>query len=82
MKLAEGAIGDVNALPEGALSSLAMPHPLRVVALESMEQSTSFGFGPQRDGGSASGGAGGGAGPSDRVLSRSSTGEGGMGWQP
>ncbi|GIM16142.1 hypothetical protein Vretimale_18795, partial [Volvox reticuliferus] len=44
MKLAEGAIGDVNMLPEGTLPPQALQHhPLRVVAIDTNpEQSTSF----------------------------------------
>jgi hypothetical protein len=44
MKLAEGAIGDVNMLPEGTVPPQALQHhPLRVVAIDSNpEQSTSF----------------------------------------
>lgn len=41
MKLAEGAIGDVNVVPEGLTAS--MMHPLRVVAID-YEPSTSFAY--------------------------------------
>ena len=44
MKLAEGAIGDVNALPEGVSTSMVQRHPLRVVALDNNGgESSSFG---------------------------------------
>eukprot|EP00198_Chlamydomonas_reinhardtii_P005607 XP_001694943.1 SEC7/BIG-like ARF-guanine nucleotide exchange factor [Chlamydomonas reinhardtii] len=43
MKLAEGAIGDVNMLPEGTLPQSLQHHPLRVVAIDNNpEASTSF----------------------------------------
>lgn len=34
LKLAEGAIGDVNELPEGIVPTDFKQHPLRVVAIE------------------------------------------------
>jgi hypothetical protein len=61
MKLAEGAIGDVNALPEGTLPPPGLAHhPLRLVAIDANpEASSSFG-GSATAGGAAAGSSGGG----------------------
>lgn len=87
MKLAEGAIGDVNALPEGTLPAGGLPHthPLRVVAIDANpEASTSFaqgqgqGSGQLREGGSSGGAGQGGGGQGDdpgESLSRESSGD-------
>ncbi|KAG2453172.1 hypothetical protein HYH02_002496 [Chlamydomonas schloesseri] len=85
MKLAEGAIGDVNMLPEGTLPPQALQHhPLRVVAIDNNpEASTSFARGGDGAGGQgASGGgaagssAGGGGGGGMDSISRESSAEG------
>ncbi len=90
MKLAEGAIGDVNALPEGTLPAGGLPHthPLRVVAIDSNpEASTSFAQGPGqgsgglREAGSSGGAGAGGGGKGDdpgESLSRESSGDVGV----
>ncbi|KAG2437305.1 hypothetical protein HXX76_005962 [Chlamydomonas incerta] len=87
MKLAEGAIGDVNMLPEGTLPPQALQHhPLRVVAIDNNpEASTSFarggdscaGQGPSGGGaqGTSGGGDGGDGGGMDSI-SRESSAEG------
>lgn len=81
MKLAEGAIGDVNMLPEGTLPQSLQHHPLRVVAIDNNpEASTSFmrsgdgcaDQGPS-GGGTAGSSGGGGGGGMDSISRESST---------
>ncbi|KAG2485588.1 hypothetical protein HYH03_015653 [Edaphochlamys debaryana] len=77
MKLAEGAIGDVNMLPEGTVPPPLQHHPLRVVAIDANpEASTSFPAGALRGGGEGGGGGGPGSeAPEDlaQQLSRQSS---------